>query len=320
MKVDVEELLSRAYSGDRVAIGKILSVLETPNPISEKLLSELISRSGRAHVIGVTGIPGSGKSTLISKLISYFRKKDLKIGVLAVDPTSPLSKGAIMADRVRMQKHSTDPQVFIRSLASRGFKGGLSLATLAMVEALDALGYNKVIIETVGVGQADVDVMGVAHTIVVVTMPGAGDEIQALKAGVMEIGDVYVVNKSDLPGAEDTLEFVKFSVEYGEIGVKRDWKPPVLKTIATQNVGVEDLGRAIEHHMEYLMSKNSYYSKITSRRVALAKLYVRKILEDFLENVVEREGEEIISIIENSPNPYGELKKYMIKRLREGEF
>lgn len=313
----LEELLAKAYSRDKIAIGKLLTILETPNDRSEKLLAKLVKKSGRAHVIGVTGIPGSGKSTLISKLISYYRGKNLKVGVLAVDPTSPLSKGAIMADRLRMQKHSTDPEVFIRSIASRGFRGGLSLAAIAMIEALDAIGYDKVIVETVGVGQADVDIMEVAHTILVVTMPGAGDDIQALKAGVMEIGDLYVLNKSDLPGAEDTLDFIRFTIESGDVGVKTGWKPVVIKTIATLGEGVEKLVEAIEAHREYLEREGLYSSKVKSRRLNLARLYVKRVFEELVEEVFEEVRDEVLEAIENSTNPYSKLKNIVSNLLKK---
>ena len=189
-----------------------------------------------------------------------------------------------MGDRLRMQEHATDPGVFIRSLSTRGLKGGLSLAALAMIEAFDALGYDKVIVETVGVGQAEVDIMHAAHTIVVVTMPGAGDDIQALKAGVMEIGDVYVVNKSDKPEASKTVEYLNFVIESGELGSQRTgWVPRVVKTSAIMGQGIQELADVIEEHYKYLHETGGVEERIISRRILLMKLLAERMLARSLE-------------------------------------
>ncbi len=283
----VEALVDLASRGNLRAMGRLLTILENPGLESVRLLEHVMNRARGAHVIGFTGIPGSGKSTLVSRVIGKFREIGYKVAVIAVDPSSPLTQGSLLGDRLRMQEHATDPGVFIRSIPTRGIKGGISLAAIAMAEAFDAFGYDKIIIETVGVGQAEVDVMHAAHTIVVVTMPGAGDDIQALKAGVMEIGDVYVVNKSDKPEASKTYEYLKFALEKGEIGEARGlWEPRIVKTSAVMGMGVEDLVRALEDHYGYLKTTGVLEERIRSRRSLLLRLYVEAIISEIVGEVV----------------------------------
>ena len=288
MTVGAEGLLEKALTGNLRAMGRILSILERGGREAARLYELLASRSRGAHVIGITGIPGAGKSTLISRLIASFRRRGYRVAVVAVDPSSPISQGALMGDRLRMQEHATDPGVFIRSLSTQGLKGGLSLAALSIVEAFDAMGYDKIIIETVGVGQAEVDIMHAAHTIVVVTMPGAGDDIQALKAGVMEIGDIYVVNKSDKPEATKTVEYLNFVIETGEIGSARaGWTPKVVRTSAIMGQGVEDLVNVIEEHFEHLKRTGGVRERIVSRRILAMRLMAERILAERLEEALK---------------------------------
>lgn len=282
------QLVGRAQRGDLRALGRLLSVLENIDIDSAKLLEKLAGNAGNAHVIGVTGIPGAGKSTLIGKLIHGLRGRGYRIAVVAIDPSSPLSSGALMGDRLRMQEFAGDENVFIRSLSTRGLKGGLSLAALALIEAFDALGFDKIIVETVGVGQAEVDVMNAAHTILVLTMPGAGDDIQALKAGVMEIGDIYVVNKSDKPEASKTYEYITFAVEKGDIGPGSGWVPRVVKTSAIMGTGIEQLVSAIEEHWRYMTSNGLREVKVVARR----KLLIALLAENLLRKALERSLEE----------------------------
>ena len=280
----LDGLVEKALSGDKWAVGKLLTVLERPTPEAGYILSKLAPLAGMGHVIGVTGIPGAGKSTLISRLIGEYRARGYRVAVIAVDPTSPLSRGALLGDRLRMQRHSTDPGVFIRSLPTRGLKGGLSLTALTAIEVLDALGYNKIFVETVGVGQTDVDIMYAAHTVLVVTMPGAGDDIQALKAGVMEIGDFYIVNKSDRPGAEKTYEYVRFALETGEVGSQHyGWKPRIIMASAVLGKGVQEIANAVEEHYQFLLSKKVLKDKLESRRKLLVRIMAERILAEGLE-------------------------------------
>ncbi|MEB2836368.1 MAG: methylmalonyl Co-A mutase-associated GTPase MeaB [Desulfurococcales archaeon] len=290
-----ESLLENALKGNMRAMGRLLSLLEKPGALSARLVERLASMARGVQVVGFTGIPGAGKSTLVSRVIGELRRRGYKVAVVAIDPTSPLSQGALMGDRLRMQEHSTDPGVFIRSISTRGLRGGLSLAALALIEAFDALGYDKILIETVGVGQAEVDIMHAAHTIVVVTMPGAGDDIQALKAGVMEIGDIYVVNKSDKPEASRTYEYVSFALEKGDIGRSgAAWVPRLLRTSAVMGQGIRELVDAIEEHWSYVESAGLRWERVYSRRALLMRLIAERLLAESLEDAASRERERIL--------------------------
>jgi LAO/AO transport system kinase len=238
--------------GDKSAIARLLTIVENRLPQAQEAIAEIFEHTGRAHVIGITGPPGVGKSTLIEKLIREIRSKNETVGVIAVDPTSPYSGGAFLGDRVRMQSLSTDDGVFIRSMATRGGVGGLSRATMDAVRILDASGANVVIVETVGAGQSETGVINVAETVVVVLSPGIGDEIQALKAGMMEIGDVFVVNKADLESADKVLVDVKRILDMKATGLK--WTPPVLKVVAKTGEGVQELLETLKLHAKYLVS------------------------------------------------------------------
>ncbi len=286
---NVKDILDKAYKGDKAALGRLLTLIETSPKEASDVVSEIIHGKGKAHVIGITGIPGSGKSTLISRLISHYKSKGLKIAVIAIDPTSPLSQGALLGDRIRMQEHATSPKVFIRSVPTRGIKGGLSFSGVTMIEVFDKLGYDKIIVESIGVGQTDIDIMNVAHTIVVVTTPGLGDDIQALKAGIMEIGDIYVLNKSDKPEADKTYAYLDFALDLGEIGIggKEGWNTRLLKTSAIMGKGVQELVDTIEEHLRYIIDNNIYKKKIISRRKLMVKLLAEKI---FLEKLEETSG------------------------------
>ncbi len=281
----LENLIVRAEKGDIRATGRILTMLEVPGETSIRLLKLLREKTGRAHVIGITGIPGAGKSSLINRLIQELRRRGYRVAVVAIDPSSPLSQGSLLGDRLRMQVHSVDPGVFIRSISTRGLKGGLSLAGLAMIEAFDALGYDYILLETVGVGQAEVDVINAAHTIIVVTMPGAGDDIQALKAGVMEIGDIYVVNKSDKPEATKTYEFIVFSVEKGDLGPSTGWTPRVLMVSSLIGTNIDKLVDAIEEHRQYLQKHNLFHERVKKRRKLLAYYMVKTTIDQLVEDI-----------------------------------
>jgi LAO/AO transport system kinase len=244
-----DTLVERALDGDRRAIAKVLSLVEQGGSGARIALQRMHARTGSAWSIGITGAPGAGKSTLTDELVVRLRATGDEVGVLAVDPTSPFSGGAILGDRVRMQHHTTDEGVFIRSMATRGHLGGLALATPQAVRVLDAVGKRWIVIETVGVGQVEVEIAGHADTTVVVVNPGWGDAVQAAKAGLMEIADIFVVNKADRPGAADAERDL---VGMLELSGELDWTPPIVQTVATTGDGVDDLYDAITRHRAHL--------------------------------------------------------------------
>ena len=237
--MQVRELASRMKKGDRVALAKGITLAENDPEGATRLLARM-GPPGRAFVVGVTGPPGTGKSSLVDRLIEAYRKDGLKVGVIAVDPSSPITGGALLGDRIRMSGHAGDMDVFIRSMASRGWSGGLSRATSQVIRLMDAAGYDLILLETVGIGQSDIEVVGVSHAVLVVLMPGLGDDIQVSKAGLMEIGDIYVVNKSDLEGA-DLMVVNLLSLFRGS-----PRSPPVLKVSALSGEGIDSLHDAVE--------------------------------------------------------------------------
>jgi LAO/AO transport system kinase len=251
MADDPAALVEAALGGDRRAIAKVLSLVEQGGDGARIAVGLLHSRTGNAWSIGITGAPGAGKSTLTDLLVLKLRETGGEVGVLAVDPTSPFSGGAILGDRVRMQSHTEDPGVFIRSMATRGHLGGLSLATPQAVRVLDAVGKAWIVIETVGVGQVEVEIAGHADTTVVVVNPGWGDAVQAAKAGLMEIADIFVVNKADRPGTDQTVSDLQGMLE---LSGHRPWTPPIVRTVATTGDGVGDLFDAVVAHREHLES------------------------------------------------------------------
>ncbi len=291
-------LFESAAKGNIRSLGRLLTLMENPYKLPEGALDVIASRAGKAHVIGITGIPGAGKSTLISKLIVEFRRRGYRVAVVAIDPSSPLTGGALLGDRLRMQEKAEDPGVFIRSVSTRGLKGGLSLAALSMVEALDALGFDKIFIETVGVGQSETDVMNSVHTVVVVTMPGVGDDVQALKAGVMEIGDIYVLNKSDMPGAQESFEYLSFALEKGELGAQApQWKPRLIKASAVMGTGIQEVADAIEEHASYLGSSNMFGPKLYMRRRTLLRLMAERLVAEAIDKAMEAREPELRSAL-----------------------
>ena len=245
-------LYRRLLDGDRRAAARMISMVENGDPAARDILRQLHRHSGKAHILGLTGSPGSGKSTLACRLALHYRRKGLSVGIIAVDPTSPFTGGALLGDRVRMQELAGDSQVFIRSMASRGALGGLALATNDVINILDAFGKELIIVETVGAGQVEIEVVKYSHTCVVMAMPGGGDEIQAIKAGILEIGDIFVVNKADREGAMRTVSDLEMMLETrpGE----STWKPPVLTTVALEDGGTSELADAIDSHHVFLSS------------------------------------------------------------------
>jgi LAO/AO transport system kinase len=246
---DPEELVRLACAGDRRAVARLISLVETGGDPARDALAALYPSTGRAYSVGITGAPGAGKSTLTDRLVTRIRADGEQVAVLAVDPTSPFSGGAILGDRVRMQDHATDPGVFIRSMATRGHLGGLALATPQAIRVLDAAGSPWILVETVGVGQVEVEVAAATDTTVVVVTPGWGDSVQANKAGLLEIADVFVVNKADRPGADDAERDL---LQMLELGAHHAWTPPIVRTVATDGQGIDALWDAVGRHRAYL--------------------------------------------------------------------
>jgi LAO/AO transport system kinase len=262
--VDADKLASSLRSGDRRAIARLISLVEDEDPGIRDVVRALGPLAGDAYVIGITGSPGVGKSTLAAALVSVIRKQDLTVSVLAVDPTSPFTGGALLGDRLRMQEHATDPGVFIRSMATRGHLGGLAWAVPHALRVLAAAGADVIVLETVGVGQAEVDIAHAADTTLVVLAPGMGDSVQANKAGILEIADVFVVNKADKEGARDTVRDIEQMLH---LGVATDWTPAVIQTVAEAGTGVDDLWAAIERHRTHLEATGELRAR-RERRIA----------------------------------------------------
>jgi len=281
-------LVADVLEGKPSAIARLISRAETGADEVREALAEIHRHTGKAHIVGITGVPGSGKSTLIAQLCRKIREGGRKVAVTAVDPTSPFSGGSILGDRVRMSDLNADPGVFIRSMATRGALGGLSRATMPSVEIFDAAGFDVVIIETVGVGQDEVDVVRSAHTTVVVSAPGLGDDIQAIKAGILEIADIHVVSKADRPDANRTISELKGMLTIGlQLSGKMDWTVPVIGTSAVSGEGIGDLEETISRHMARMRETG----ELDARTRRMAEMRVLKTAEDILRDGFERDRE-----------------------------
>ncbi len=259
------ELTDRLLAGDRRAVARLITLIENGEPEAIKAMSIIYKHTGNSHIVGITGPPGAGKSTVVEKLTLYARTQGKTVGVIAVDPSSPFSGGALLGDRVRMQSVSTDPGVFIRSMGTRGNLGGLALATNDAIRVLDAFNKDLIFVETVGAGQSEVDIVKTAHTTVLVEMPGLGDDIQAIKAGIMEIGDIFAVNKADRDGTEKTISELSAMLDLNPTRYENGWRPPVLRVIARENKGITELYDKIIEHMDYLKSSGEYANILRAR-------------------------------------------------------
>nr|HID12753.1 methylmalonyl Co-A mutase-associated GTPase MeaB [Anaerolineae bacterium] len=285
------ELVTKALAGSRYALARLISLIEDNGADARAALAALYPHTGHAHVVGVTGPPGTGKSTLVNELARLLRAQDTTVGVVAVDPSSPFTGGALLGDRVRMRDLAGDPGVFIRSMATRGSLGGLARATSDVVKVLDAVGFAVVLVETVGAGQAEVDIARTAHTTVVVEAPGMGDEVQALKAGLLEIADVLVVNKADRPGAAQTaraLEMVINRNAAGGCAGESAWRPPILQTVALDGSGMSEVLEAIVAHREYLRTSGLWARQERERiETELRNILQQELLDRYLAHVGE---------------------------------
>ncbi len=256
----IENLKNRILKSDKRAVSRAISIIENGNSVSEELLNSLYSNIGKAYRIGVTGPPGAGKSTLTNQMTQRYRAQGLKVGIIAVDPTSPFTGGALLGDRVRMNQVSNDDGVFIRSMATRGSLGGLSNKTVDAADVLDAANFDIIIFETVGVGQSELDIANAADTTLVVLVPESGDSVQAMKAGLMEIGDIFVMNKSDRPGADAAVTSLKTILTMKE-KKPDDWETPIVKTVANSGDGIDELLNNISTHRQFLKLKNLFDEK-----------------------------------------------------------
>jgi LAO/AO transport system kinase len=305
MTQSIQSWVERIRQGEVRALARAISLIEDGRPESTSLLKALFPHSGRATVIGLTGAPGAGKSTLVDQLAREYRKQERTVGIIAVDPTSPYSGGAILGDRIRMQAHHADPGIYIRSMATRGFLGGLARATTDVSTVLDASGKDLVLIETVGVGQDEVDIVRLADITVVILVPGMGDDVQTIKAGIMEIADVFVINKSDREGAERVEREIR---AMQTLAIRPDqWTPPVIKTVATEGKGISELAAAIAGYEGFLEQKDLLLKKkISNWRERLIEMLRETLLERLLREHVQ-EGEIVrlaAEIAEHRRDPY----------------
>ncbi len=263
--------------GDRRALARAISLVENEDSSKNEILKGVYTHTGKAYIIGFTGSPGSGKSSLVDKLVSVIRREGLTVGIVAIDPTSPFTGGAILGDRIRMQEHTEDKDVFIRSMGTRGSLGGLSRATKDAVQLLDAFGKDIVIIETVGVGQSEVDVVKNADTTVVVLTPASGDSVQTIKAGIMEIANIFVVNKSDLPNADRTRTEINLMLDLDN--KKKEWRPPIISTISLTSEGIEELWEELKKHRQFLEEGD--------RLAAIRRERVKREIVDYMEHIIK---------------------------------
>lgn len=309
-----KDWVERVRSGDVRALARVITSIENSQPESVELLKALFPYSGKAQVIGLTGAPGSGKSTLVDQLAHEYRKQGRTVGIIAVDPTSPYTGGAILGDRIRMQTHHGDSGIYIRSMATRGFLGGLARATADVATVLDASGKDAILIETVGVGQDEIDIVRLADVTVVILVPGMGDDVQTIKAGIMEIADVFVINKSDREGAERVQREIR---AMQSLAIRKDnWTPPIVNTVATEAVGIAELIAAIEQYQTFLAQNAlSQKKKISNWRERLIEMLRESLLERVLREQMKDDqiGRWAEQVSEHRRDPYSLVEEIVSK-------
>jgi len=312
------KLVEQILSGDRRAIARLITIIENDGAEAQAALATLYPHTGRAHVVGVTGAPGTGKSTLVNELAKVYRQRSRTVGIIAVDPTSPFSGGALLGDRIRMRDLSGDPGIFIRSMATRGSLGGLARATADVIKVLDAAGYQTIFVETVGAGQSEVDIAKAAHTTIVVEAPGLGDDIQAIKAGITEIADIFVVNKADREGADSTATALQMILDLNHLshpsttlraGLSSQdagWRPPICKTVALHGDGIGTVVEAIEEHAAHLRESGNLQRRERERiEGELRSIITHEMARCFFERSDEAEFDSLIdSIMRREMDPY----------------
>ncbi|MGN6184928.1 MAG: methylmalonyl Co-A mutase-associated GTPase MeaB [Thermoanaerobaculia bacterium] len=302
---ELKSIVDGVLAGRTRPLAQAISLVESHDARAVRVLADVYPATGRARIIGITGSPGAGKSTLVASMAKHYRAQGKRVGIIAVDPTSPFTGGAILGDRIRMTELYTDRGVFIRSMATRGFLGGLAKATNDVVDILDAAGFDIVLVETVGVGQDEVEVVRTVQTNLVVLVPGMGDDIQAIKAGIMEIGDVFVVNKADRPGADKTVTEVTMMMSLVE--EHGDWIPPIVKTIASKNQGIIDLDEAIAKHFAYLSESGELDRRNRDRvRIRIETQLKERFMERLIGGTVSRDAYEQLleDVLRKQTNPH----------------
>jgi len=343
LRTEANRLAEQLLQGNRRALARLITQVENENPAARPALMALYAHTGHAHIVGVTGAPGSGKSTLVNEIAKQFRRGGETIGIVAVDPTSPFSGGAVLGDRIRMRDLAGDQGIFIRSMASRGSLGGLAWATGAVVKLLDAAGFDIVLVETVGAGQSEVDIAKATHTTIVVQAPGMGDDIQAIKAGILEIADIFAVNKADRPGAENTVKALQMMQRLGRDDHERhrrhhgdllpprpddgrdglklnpevsNWEPPILQTVSIRGEGVAEVVTAIREHRAYLHQSGDFHARETARvEIEFAVLLRQALLSDLLARVPTGQLDAILAqLVARELDPYTAVEQLLAAR------